>query len=217
MATAKFLLKVLDELSEEDIERFKFYLTDDTEFKSIPRGRLQGKSPVQLATLLQEHYAEQAPDISRKILLKIPRRDLVEMMFGDTRESEGRTQAQQKRERPEDHSVSVSDPLEREMSTSQKKNVEPKTLTDKKLMQLANNMGQNWKQIGIQFLDLQSWEIEQCESQHPHIVMQIFEMLKHWKNREREKATALKLHSILAERECPISSEQFDCLLEENH
>ncbi|XP_041036086.1 uncharacterized protein LOC121273169 isoform X3 [Carcharodon carcharias] len=171
--------------------------------------------------LLQKHYAEEARDISRKILLKIPRRDLVENMYGQgvTSGAEGRAEAQRKRETPESHGSSgtVSDPLENEVLLLKKNKVKPKLLTDKELMTLAKNMGHNWKQIGIQFLDLQSYEIEQCEVQHRTVVLQSFEMFKCWRNREKEGATALKLHSILANKDCPISSEHFDCLLDKNH
>ncbi|XP_041036085.1 uncharacterized protein LOC121273169 isoform X2 [Carcharodon carcharias] len=190
MTTAQFLLNVLDELTESDFLRFKFYLQDSTEFKPIASGLLEGKSRLEMVFLLQKHYAEEARDISRKILLKIPRRDLVENMYGQgvTSGAEGRAEE-----------------------------VKPKLLTDKELMTLAKNMGHNWKQIGIQFLDLQSYEIEQCEVQHRTVVLQSFEMFKCWRNREKEGATALKLHSILANKDCPISSEHFDCLLDKNH
>ncbi|XP_078392072.1 uncharacterized protein LOC144674724 isoform X2 [Cetorhinus maximus] len=190
MTTAQFLLQVLDELSESDFHRFKFYLQDSTGFKPIAGGVLEGKSRVEMAFLLQKHYAQEARDISRKILLEIPRRDLVQDMFGEGGASGAEGRAEE---------------------------VEPKLLTDKELMTLAKNMGHNWKQIGIQFLDLQSYEIDQCEVQHRTVVLQSFEMFKCWRNREKEGATALKLHSILANKECPISSEQFDCLLDKNH
>ncbi|XP_078392071.1 uncharacterized protein LOC144674724 isoform X1 [Cetorhinus maximus] len=221
MTTAQFLLQVLDELSESDFHRFKFYLQDSTGFKPIAGGVLEGKSRVEMAFLLQKHYAQEARDISRKILLEIPRRDLVQDMFGEGGASgaEGRAEAQRKRETPEsrESSGTVSDPLENEVLPLKKNKVEPKLLTDKELMTLAKNMGHNWKQIGIQFLDLQSYEIDQCEVQHRTVVLQSFEMFKCWRNREKEGATALKLHSILANKECPISSEQFDCLLDKNH
>ncbi|XP_020380031.1 caspase b-like [Rhincodon typus] len=219
MTTRQFLLEVLDELSEDDFERFLFFLGDNVEFKPIPRGRLEGKSRQQMASLLQDFYAEEAQDICRKILNQIPKVDLVKKMFGDgnTNGSKG-TPVQKKRERLEgcEFDGVLSDPLDNEIIMSKKNKMEPKILTDQKLMQLAENMGHNWQQIGIQFLGLQSYEIEQCESQHLLVVMQRFEMLKCWRNREKEGATALKLHSILANKECPISSAQFDFLQKGN-
>ncbi|GCC20085.1 hypothetical protein chiPu_0018727 [Chiloscyllium punctatum] len=126
--------------------------------------------------------------------------------------------ADRKRERLKDceSDGALSEPSDNEMIMSKKNKVKPKILTDKKLMQLAKNMGHNWQQIGIQFLDLQSHEIDQCEAQQRLVVLQRFEMLKCWRNREKEGATAVKLHSILSNKECPISSAQLNCLLEEN-
>ncbi|XP_067832865.1 pyrin-like [Heptranchias perlo] len=220
MTTARFLLQVLDELSEKDAKRFTFFLKDSTEWKPIPNGRLENKCPVEMASLLVEHYGEQAAVITRKILLELPRHDLVKKMFEDAErsETEERKQAQRKRERPEgrDCAGSGPDPSEGEMSKAKKHKAEP--LTDQKLMQLAGKMGHNWKRIGIEFLELKNYVIEQCESQNQHqITMQIFKMLVHWRNREKEQATAHRLHSILATKDCPISPEQFDCLRDENH
>ncbi|GCC41539.1 hypothetical protein chiPu_0025937, partial [Chiloscyllium punctatum] len=83
MTTGQFLLEVLDELSENDFKRFRFHLENSAEFKPIARGRLEGKSRQEMASLLQHNYGKQARDISRKVLLQIPRRDLVGKMFGD--------------------------------------------------------------------------------------------------------------------------------------
>ncbi|XP_060676999.1 uncharacterized protein LOC132805771 [Hemiscyllium ocellatum] len=219
MTTGQFLLEVLDELSENDFERFRFHLENSAEFKPIARGRSEGKSRQEMASLLQHNYGKQARDISRKVLLQIPRRDLVGKMFGDGNLSGSEsTRVQRKRERLKDceSDGALSEPSDNEMIMSKKNKVELKILTDKKLMQLAKNMGHNWQQIGIQFLDLQSHEIEQCEAQQRLVVLQRFEMLKCWRNREKEGATAVKLHSILSNKECPISSAQLNCLLEEN-
>ncbi|XP_078065132.1 uncharacterized protein LOC144491338 [Mustelus asterias] len=217
MTTSQFLLQVLDELSEDEFERFKFHLEDSNDFEPIARGLLEKKARVDVAFLLQKHYSRQARTISRDILLKLPRQDLLERMFGKGDSSH--SQARRKRQRPEgrDSSGIAPDCSENEKSPSKKSKAEPKILTDQTLIALAQAMGHSWKQIGIQFLELQSYEIERCESQELTVVMQRFEMLKSWRNREKEKATAHNLHSILSNRECPISSAQLDCLRKDIH
>ncbi|XP_038642625.1 uncharacterized protein zgc:174906 [Scyliorhinus canicula] len=217
MATAKFLLQVLDELSQDELERFKFHLQNTIEFKSIATGLLENKTRVELAHLLQKHFAEQALDISKHVLLQIPRHDLVTKMFGkgDMSDSEGRDPEKRKRGRVGDCGT-ASSLSENEMPTSKKNKVETKVLKDKTLMALAETMGHNWKQIGIQFLELKGYVIDQCELKEATVILQSFEMLKSWRNREKEEATALKLHSILANGKCPIGSEQLECLLEDN-
>ncbi|XP_078287409.1 uncharacterized protein LOC144611936 isoform X2 [Rhinoraja longicauda] len=188
MALTRFLLKVLDELSADDLKRFTFFLGNSAEEEAIPRGRLEGKTCEDIAILLQKHYGQQAWDVTRKILLDVPRRDLVEKMFagGEVDWARGGSQGEI-----------------------------AKTLTDKQLMKLASQMGDNWMPIGIQFLNLKSYEIQRCESQSSH-VMKIFTMLEMWRDRKKKEATAKQLHSILASRDCPISSECIDWLHEEN-
>ncbi|GCB76789.1 hypothetical protein scyTo_0019931 [Scyliorhinus torazame] len=124
-----------------------------------------------------------------------------------------------KRGKPRDCGTAetASNLSENEMSTPKKNKVETKAVEDKTLMALAETMGHNWKQIGIQFLELKGYVIDQCELKEATVILQSFEMLKNWKNREKEGATALKLYSILANEKCPIGSEQLECLLEDTH
>uniref|UniRef100_UPI00398E455D caspase b-like isoform X2 n=1 Tax=Pristiophorus japonicus TaxID=55135 RepID=UPI00398E455D len=185
MSTAKFLIQVLDELNDTEVKRFNFHLKF-RESNPIPSGQLEDRSREEIASLLVQYYAEQAREITRETLFQVPRRDLLKM-FADGK---------------------------RGRSEGSKQEVEPKTLTDKTLMQLAGKMGHQWKQIGIEFLELKSYEIEQCESPNQSMVMQTFKMLNLWRNREKEAATGSRLHTILATRDCPISSEQLDCLLQ---
>ncbi|XP_078287408.1 uncharacterized protein LOC144611936 isoform X1 [Rhinoraja longicauda] len=218
MALTRFLLKVLDELSADDLKRFTFFLGNSAEEEAIPRGRLEGKTCEDIAILLQKHYGQQAWDVTRKILLDVPRRDLVEKMFagGEVDWARGGSQERKRVGLPgQDCAGTVSDQLQSDKPTPKKSREIAKTLTDKQLMKLASQMGDNWMPIGIQFLNLKSYEIQRCESQSSH-VMKIFTMLEMWRDRKKKEATAKQLHSILASRDCPISSECIDWLHEEN-
>ncbi|XP_072104986.1 uncharacterized protein [Mobula birostris] len=213
------ILKVLDELTAGDLEKFIFHLRESDEWDPIPISQLEDKARVEIAQLLQEHYGKQAVDITRKVIRNIPRRDL-EGMFADGGERNGsieRTQ-ERKREKPEDQDSTgtVSDPSESENPIPKKKRLEAKPLTDKQLVTLASKFGHNWKRIGIEFLNLTECQIEHCESSEQDVVMQRFKMLKLWRDREKKAATAERLHTILANRDCPISSEAIDWLLEES-
>uniref|UniRef100_UPI00398F8291 uncharacterized protein isoform X1 n=1 Tax=Pristiophorus japonicus TaxID=55135 RepID=UPI00398F8291 len=214
MSTAKFLIQVLDELNDTEVKRFNFHLKF-RESNPIPSGQLEDRSREEIASLLVQYYAEQAREITRETLFQVPRRDLLKMFADGKRgRSEGSKQAQRKSPVCCDSAGTVSDPSVSEEVNAKKSKVEPKTLTDKTLMQLAGKMGHQWKQIGIEFLELKSYEIEQCESPNQSMVMQTFKMLNLWRNREKEAATGSRLHTILATRDCPISSEQLDCLLQ---
>ncbi|XP_072927190.1 THO complex subunit 1 [Hemitrygon akajei] len=219
MTPKRLILKVLDELTEENLNRFTFYLRESDKRKPIPSSQLEDKKREKIVQLLLNHYGEKAVDITRDIIHEIPRRDL-EWMFADGGERNGsieRTQ-ERKRERPEGQNSAgtVSDPSESENPIPKKNKLEAKPVIEKQLMRLASKLGRNWKRIGIEFLDLKECDIDHCVSDEQDVVMQRFKMLVLWKNREKAAATAERLHTILANKDCPISSEDIDCLLEGN-
>ncbi|XP_055521988.1 uncharacterized protein LOC129716134 [Leucoraja erinacea] len=212
MAPSRSLLRVLDELSASDLSRFVFLLADGAgDGETIPRGRLEGETREGIASLLRRHFAGRAMAVTRKILLEVPRRDLVEGMLAVDEDHARGSTPERKRAIPE-----VQDGGGTVCGTPAPKKIREitKTLTDRQLMKLATKMGHNWKQIGIQFLQLQDYEIQRCE-QEPCAVMRTFSMLRLWRDRGKNEATASHLHSILGTRDCPISSECIDWLLED--
>lgn len=237
MAPSRSLLRVLDELSAADLKRFVFLLAEGAgDGETIPRGRLEGETREGIASLLRRHFAGRAMAVTRKILLEVPRHDLVERMFAVDEDHARGSTPERKRAIPEEQDVGgtvCGTPAPKKI---QRKRAIPKeqhsggtvcgtpapkrireitrTLTDRELMKLATKMGHNWKQIGIQFLQLQDYEIQRCEHE-PCAVMRTFSMLRLWRDRGKNEATASHLHSILATRDCPISSECIDWLLED--
>ncbi|XP_062417164.1 uncharacterized protein si:dkeyp-97b10.3 isoform X2 [Pungitius pungitius] len=66
-------------------------------------------------------------------------------------------------------------------------------MTEKQLLQLAKQLGKEWKQVGI-FIDLTSKEVDDIKEAEPDVTMQKHKMLVTWKNRRQPgKATAYDL------------------------
>ncbi|KAG8002661.1 hypothetical protein GBF38_015170 [Nibea albiflora] len=62
-------------------------------------------------------------------------------------------------------------------------------------------------------LDIPSVKLEQFELDNSQHVEQVFAMLRYWRNRQREKATAASLHSLLSQEDYALPPESIDFLL----
>ena len=84
MATPpEVLLKYLDNLGSKDFKRFKWYLWQQEGiggFKAIPKSRLENKDRTDTVDLMVEKYCEDAIKVTRMILGKIDRNDLVKCL-----------------------------------------------------------------------------------------------------------------------------------------
>ncbi|XP_066474466.1 uncharacterized protein [Tiliqua scincoides] len=198
MDPAERLLKMLQDLPDDQLRIFCFHLGNlSGQPSSIPRGKLSGASPVQVAELLAQHYPGEELDVAADVLRKIPRLDLVERcrLPGGTRRTGG--------EPPGMNATSAATPWQ------------PRQVSDQKLMILAKNMGKNWKQIGIEFLGAKMSRLEQIEEENQNqAVMRAFCMLVDWRNRERERATAAQLYVILNQKGVPLDKEAYAFLVE---
>ncbi|XP_007886685.2 uncharacterized protein si:dkeyp-97b10.3 isoform X3 [Callorhinchus milii] len=98
-----------------------------------------------------------------------------------------------------------------------KKNI----LTEKQLMQLAQKMDKNWPVFAISCLDLQSQDIDQIKKEDEIVTIQIFNMLKKWKNLELDNATPsnllFKLRNANISPEVAAILEDFDQNTEDNN
>ncbi|XP_064494989.1 uncharacterized protein LOC135404247 [Pseudopipra pipra] len=71
-------------------------------------------------------------------------------------------------------------------------------LTERDLMQIAQKLGREWRQVGILCLGLEQSRLEQIEQENPgDPVLWNFQMLREWRRRERHEATAARLRSRL--------------------
>ncbi|XP_063149936.1 FAS-associated death domain protein-like isoform X1 [Candoia aspera] len=185
------LLGILQELTNEELRLFAFYLPRD-----IPGGRRDTTSRVDLAEVVLRYYPEEALDVTAKVLNKMRRRDLALELEGQLRGAGPRAQRTE-----EEIEVAAAAP--------------PKLVTQEQLMKLANEMGKNWKQIGISFLGMNVSRLEQIEEDHPrNMVMQVFSMLYEWKKHEKDKATAGHLHSILNQEGVGLDPSVYAFLIE---
>ncbi|XP_007421384.1 FAS-associated death domain protein-like [Python bivittatus] len=186
------LLRILEELTMDELPKFAFYLP-----ATIPRGKRDTVSRVDLAEVILQYYPVEALDVTAEVLNKMPRRDLVSMLQGE------RSGVGPWGERTEE---------EREVAAAA---APPKLVTQQQLMRLASKVGKNWKMIGILFLGMENSRLEQIEEENPkNIVMQVFRMLYDWKNREKDKATAGHLYNLLNQEGVELDPSTYAFLIE---
>ncbi|XP_035813602.2 uncharacterized protein zgc:174906 [Amphiprion ocellaris] len=87
---------------------------------------------------------------------------------------------------------------------------------EKQLMSVARAIGRSWREIGRLALDIPSVKLEQIEEDHQLHVERVFAMLRYWRTRQRDKATAAHLHSLLSQDNWALPPESIDFLLETN-
>ncbi|XP_017563412.1 uncharacterized protein zgc:174906 [Pygocentrus nattereri] len=90
-------------------------------------------------------------------------------------------------------------------------------VTEKQLMLVARHIGSSWKEVGRAVLESSSTRLEQIMEENPRNLREcVFTMLRDWTMREREKATADRLHSLLTQEENAVVPGSIDFLLEDN-
>lgn len=84
-------------------------------------------------------------------------------------------------------------------------------------MMVARNIGSKWKQVGREALEIPNVKLEQIVEENPHNhTERVFSMLHLWSMRERDKASATRLHSLLTQEEFGVTPGSIDFLLEES-
>uniref|UniRef100_A0A3P8S373 Zgc:174906 n=1 Tax=Amphiprion percula TaxID=161767 RepID=A0A3P8S373_AMPPE len=96
------------------------------------------------------------------------------------------------------------------------KNISSSLVKEKQLMSVARAIGRSWREIGRLALDIPSVKLEQIEEDHQLHVERVFAMLRYWRTRQRDKATAAHLHSLLSQDNWALPPESIDFLLETN-
>lgn len=88
---------------------------------------------------------------------------------------------------------------------------------ESEMMKVAGCIGNNWRQVGIMALDMNTTTLEQIEEDNKLHKERVFAMLRRWSMREREKATPARLYFLLTqEEENGINSENLNFLMENN-
>ncbi|KAJ8357975.1 hypothetical protein AAFF_G00047010 [Aldrovandia affinis] len=75
-------MEILWDLKEDDFKKFKCYLSGTVleGCRPIPRGRLEDQSRTDVVTLMEDYYGDQRVNITKEILKKISRNDLIERL-----------------------------------------------------------------------------------------------------------------------------------------
>nr|XP_005291943.1 uncharacterized protein LOC101945728 isoform X2 [Chrysemys picta bellii] len=198
MAMGEQLLRILDDLTKEEFEKFKFYLPHGGTAPHIRRGKLDGASHIQVAALLMQTYPQEALDITNQVLRKIPRLDLVQSGQLQTGGETGN---------------SGNDANHSEAANSSARAERQSLVSEQQLMKLAGKMGKTWRQIGIEFLGLENHCLEQIEENNPgNTKLRAFSMLLEWRKRAKQDATVIHLCTILSQDDVPLQPEALDCL-----
>ncbi|XP_039474943.1 caspase recruitment domain-containing protein 8-like [Oreochromis aureus] len=77
------LLGMLDDLKKDELEKFKWFLRDRdvlVELQPIPESRLEKASTCDLVDLMVQTYTEKSVEVTKKVLKKINRNDLVQKL-----------------------------------------------------------------------------------------------------------------------------------------
>ncbi|XP_073679482.1 uncharacterized protein [Garra rufa] len=96
------------------------------------------------------------------------------------------------------------------------RNNNSRMVSEKEMMLIAGCIGNSWREVGIMALGMNTTTLQQIEEDYSHHKMRVFIMLRKWSMREREKATAANLHSLLTQEENGIDALKLNFLLEDN-
>ncbi|NXC91372.1 CRADD protein, partial [Cercotrichas coryphoeus] len=185
------LLEVHLALPDEQFHSLKFLLEGQ-----IPAGLLLPASRPELCRILLQRFPGNSLRVTAGILRQLGRLDLIQ-----------RFQLPLEEQIPEEtpREPSGDTPKARGDPTSgccpgaiPAPPVNPRRLTDKDLMQIAQKLGKEWQEVGILHLGLERSRLEQIQEENPgNPVLWNFEMLREWRRRERQEATVSRLRSCL--------------------
>ncbi|XP_064354836.1 uncharacterized protein LOC112996849 [Dromaius novaehollandiae] len=177
-AERETLLALQLALPEEQFQAFKYLLEGQ-----IPLSRLRPATRPALCSLLLQHFPGRALRTAGVLLRQLSRHDLV-----------------QRFQLPGAEDLPGPGGPEREPpQATMGPSGEQRVLKERDLLQVAQKLGREWQEVGIQCLGLERSRLEQIREDNPNnVVMQIFEMLREWLRREKRHATAPHLHACLA-------------------
>ncbi|NXE58105.1 CRADD protein, partial [Casuarius casuarius] len=180
-------------LPEEQFQAFKYLLEGQ-----IPLSRLRPATRPALCSLLLQHFPGRALRTAGALLRQLSRHDLVQRFqlpgADDLPGPGGPEQGQ-----PQAAMGSSGRASSRPRCPVSPPAGEQRVLKERDLLQVAQKLGREWQEVGIQCLGLERSRLEQIREDNPNnVVMQIFEMLREWLRREKQHATAPRLHACLA-------------------
>lgn len=185
------LLALQQALSEEQFQSFKYLLGE-----RLPLGALGPATRPELCGLLLQRFPGRALRVAADLLRQIHRRDLLRLYQLPGAE--------------EDEEDSMEEG-EVEAAASPPASAPPRRLTEKDLLRIAQKLGKEWQEVGIGCLGLERSRLDQIGEDNPgSVVMRSFEMLREWRRREKQEATAPRLLACL--EPAGLDPEVFDLL-----
>ncbi|NXV70641.1 CRADD protein, partial [Atlantisia rogersi] len=187
------LLAVQQALPEEQFQSLKYLLED-----RIPLGQLRPATRPELCSLLLQRFPGRALHVTAQLLRQIARHDLIRhhQLPGEWGETPGERGEAGGSPDPPGCGEGRGCPS---VSLPPASPARPRRLTEKDLIQIAQKLGKEWQEVGIGCLGMQRSRLDQIQEDNPrNIIMQSFEMLREWRRREGEEATAPRLQACLA-------------------
>lgn len=188
------LLALQQALPEEQFQSLKYLLEE-----RLPLAQLGPATRPDLCRLLLQRFPGRALHVTADLLRQISRHDLIRLYQLPDGEEEipgekGNVAGSSVPSgRGEDAGCR---PLS---SPSAPPSVRPRRLTEKELLRIAQKLGKEWQEVGIGCLGLERSRLDQIWEDNPrNVVMQSFEMLREWRRREKQEATAPRLRACLA-------------------
>ncbi|XP_014109793.1 PREDICTED: caspase recruitment domain-containing protein 8 [Pseudopodoces humilis] len=74
-----------------------------------------------------------------------------------------------------------------------------KSLTDKQLLEIAKLLDRHWREMAIECLQMEMKDIEDIRAMEEEVIMQKFQVLRKWRDREQGNGTAEALQRSLGE------------------
>ncbi|NXP56777.1 CRADD protein, partial [Heliornis fulica] len=179
------LLAVQQALPEEQFQSLKYLLED-----RIPLGLLRPATRPELCGLLLQRFPGRALHLTADLLRQIARHDLIQRYHlpGAQHDTPGQNGEAAGSDIPPGCQPVGAPPAAR-----------PRRLTEKDLIQIAQKLGKEWQEVGIGCLGMERSRLDQIQEDNPrNVIMQSFEMLREWRRREKEEATAPRLRACLA-------------------
>ncbi|XP_026092911.1 uncharacterized protein LOC113065677 [Carassius auratus] len=106
--------------------------------------------------------------------------------------------------------------LENDVWQEQQHIISTRMVSEREMMMVAGCIGNSWREVGILALDMNTTTLQQIEEDNSQHKMRVFTMLRKWSIREREQATAARLHSLLTQEDSGIDTLKINFLLDNN-
>ncbi|NWH23615.1 death domain-containing protein CRADD-like isoform X1 [Grus americana] len=190
------LLALQQALPEEQFQALKYLLED-----RLPLAQLRPATRPDLCSLLLQRFPGRALRVTADLLRSISRHDLVRLYGLPGAEDETPVEKGDAvgSRAPSGRGEDAGCPPVSLSSASSPPSARPRRLTEKDLIQIAQKLGKEWQEVGIGCLGIERSRLDQIREDNPrNVVMQSFEMLREWRRREKQEATAPRLRACLA-------------------